>query len=43
MDHHFPYTKKIKKQKRKTIVRNSQNRRRGCLTHVLALLTAGLY
>jgi len=34
MDHPFPDTKTIKKQKRKTIVRNSQNRRRGCLIHV---------
>jgi hypothetical protein len=43
MDHHFPYIKKTKTKEKKKLVRNSQNRRRGRLTHVLALLTAGLY
>jgi hypothetical protein len=44
MDHHFSYVKKNQKTKReKTLVRKSQNRRKGCLTNLLELLTAGLY
>jgi hypothetical protein len=43
MDHHFPYIKKQKQKREKKLVRNSQNRRRAGLTHILALLTTGLY
>jgi hypothetical protein len=37
MDHHFPYVKKNKNKRDQKLVRNSQNRRRGCLAHVLEL------